>query len=89
MIESGLVEEIYSLEKRYTRKPNPMKAIGIKETLEYLDGKYDLAELYKRIVDHTMQLAKRQRTFIKSQLPQSINIEPEDVERVVRALKPA
>ena len=89
MIEAGLIDEIYGLEKKYTRKPNPMKAIGIKETFEYLDGKVDLQGLYESIVNHTMQLAKRQRTFIRSQLPQAVNIGSEDVAVVAQALKPA
>ncbi len=73
MIKMGLIEEIYYLEKKYTRAIAPMKAIGIKETLEYLDGKIsDLKTLQERISTHTTQLAKRQRTFNKTQFPQKI-----------------
>jgi len=67
MIKNGLVEEIFHLEKRYSRKPAPMKAIGIKETLAYLDGKITLTQLHEEISTHTMQLAKRQQTFNHSQ----------------------
>ncbi|CAA6802466.1 MAG: tRNA dimethylallyltransferase (EC [uncultured Sulfurovum sp.] len=67
MIESGLIDEVCYLEKKYTRQPNCMKSIGIKEVLSYLDGNYDKTEMQKRIVIHTAQLAKRQRTFNKSQ----------------------
>ena len=70
MIKNGLIEEVFRLEKKYTRKPNPMKAIGIAETLDYLDGKYSLSELHEAITTHTYQLAKRQRTFNNSQFPQ-------------------
>ncbi|OQX74810.1 MAG: tRNA (adenosine(37)-N6)-dimethylallyltransferase MiaA [Campylobacteraceae bacterium 4484_4] len=69
MIEMGLVEEIFLLERRYGRTPRPMGAIGIKETLEYLDGRFGLWELEERISIHTAQLAKRQRTFNASQFP--------------------
>ncbi len=67
MIESGLIEEIFELEKRYTRAPNPMKAIGIKETLQYLDGQITLTELEELITIHTAQLAKRQQIFNRTQ----------------------
>ena len=49
-----------------------MGAIGIKETLAYLDGKIDKFELHELISIHTGQLAKRQETFNKSQFPQRI-----------------
>ncbi len=67
MIKEGLIDEIFQLEKRYTRKPNPMKAIGIKETLDFLDGKLSIKKLHEQISIHTMQLAKRQETFNNSQ----------------------
>jgi tRNA dimethylallyltransferase len=69
MLESGLVDEVAYLEKRYTRAPNPMRAIGIKETLSYLDGQIEFKELHPLISTHTAQLAKRQRTFNRSQFP--------------------
>jgi len=67
MLKMGLVDEVCMLEKRYTRSPSPMKAIGIKETLDYLDGIYDLAELEQKIVINTARLAKRQQAFNRSQ----------------------
>jgi len=67
MIETGLIDEIFYLEKKYKREINPMKAIGVKETLEYLDGYYDLEVLKEKISVNTARLAKRQKTFNKSQ----------------------
>lgn len=67
MIESGIIDEVIWLEKNYTRKPNCMGSIGIKESLDYLDGKIDKKKLQELISIHTAQLAKRQRTFNKSQ----------------------
>ena len=67
MIETGLIDEIFYLEKKYKREINPMKAIGVKETLEYLDGYYDLKMLKEKISINTARLAKRQKTFNKSQ----------------------
>jgi len=44
MVKAGLVDEVFYLEKRYTRAPNPIKAIGIKETLGNLDGRLILID---------------------------------------------
>jgi tRNA dimethylallyltransferase len=67
MIKEGLIDEICMLEKKYTRAPNCMKAIGIKETLDYLDGVYDKKTLIEKITTNTARLAKRQTTFNNSQ----------------------
>lgn len=67
MVEDGLIDEICMLEKKYTRKPNCMKSIGIKETLAYLDGIYDKKMLIEKITTNTARLAKRQTTFNNSQ----------------------
>lgn len=67
MLEQGLIDEVIMLEKKYTREPNCMQSIGIIETLEYLDGYINKEQLFEKISNHTAQLAKRQRTFNKSQ----------------------
>ena len=67
MINSGLIDEVIFLEKKYTRAPNCMASIGIIETLEYLDGKLSKQELEEKISANTAKLAKRQNTFNKSQ----------------------
>lgn len=67
MINSGLIDEIIFLEKKYNRSPNCMASIGIIETLEYLDGKLSKAELEEKISLNTTKLAKRQNTFNKGQ----------------------
>lgn len=67
MVNSGLIDEVIFLEKKYTRSPNCMASIGILETLEYLDGKLSKIELEEKISLNTTKLAKRQNTFNKSQ----------------------
>ncbi|WP_457747999.1 tRNA (adenosine(37)-N6)-dimethylallyltransferase MiaA [Sulfurimonas sp.] len=67
MYATGLVDEVCYLEQKYTRAPNPMKAIGIIEVLEFLDGKTNKNEMLALIATHTAQLAKRQQTFNRSQ----------------------
>lgn len=63
MVRDGLIDEVAQCEQLYGRTPNSMKAIGMIETLEYLDGKCSKQELIERISTHTAQLAKRQQTF--------------------------
>jgi len=67
MLEDGLIDEVIALEKEYTRAPNCMNSIGISEVFDYLDSKITKKELEELISIHTAQLAKRQRTFNKSQ----------------------
>ena len=73
MINDGLIDEICMLEKKYTRAPNCMKSIGIKETLAYLDGIYDKKMLIEKITINTARLAKRQTTFNNSQFNNVVN----------------
>ena len=70
MIQEGLIDEICFLEKKYSRLPHCMKAIGIKETLAYLDGIYNKAMMRDKIITNTSRLAKRQNTFNQSQFKQ-------------------
>jgi len=74
MIRCGLIDEVFYLEKNYTRSPNSMKAIGIKEVLSYLDGQYTKMEMKEKIVTHTAQLAKRQRTFNASKFKEKTTL---------------
>lgn len=72
MIKKGLIDEVVWLEKTYTRRPNSMRSIGIKETLEFLDGFISRDELADKISQNTSKLAKRQRTFNSTQFPPHI-----------------
>ncbi len=79
MLLDGLINEVCILEKKYTRNPNCMKSIGIKETLEYLDGYYDKSILVEKISTNTARLAKRQTTFNNSQFENVIKGSVEDL----------
>jgi tRNA dimethylallyltransferase len=74
MLDIGLIDEVKYLENRYGRTPNCMRAIGIKEVLEYLDGVYNIDELKEKIIINTARLAKRQRTFNRSKFSKRIAI---------------
>jgi len=84
MLKEGLIDEICYLEKKYTRTPNCMKAIGIKETLAYLDGIYDREMLKEKIITNTARLAKRQTTFNNSQFENVVKGSVEDLEKILR-----
>ena len=83
MVEDGLIDEICMLEQKYTRKPNCMKAIGIKETLDYLDGVYSKEVMIDKITTNTARLAKRQKTFNNSQFDNVIKGSVEQLERIL------
>ncbi len=83
MIKDGIIDEVILLEKKYSRKPNCMNSIGINETLDYLDGKIDKKQLEEQIFVHTAQLAKRQRTFNKSQF---IGINKENLKKIEKKI---
>ncbi len=67
MLEIGLIDEVLFLENKYSRSPKPMGAIGIVETLSYLDNLIDKKTLEEKIIINTLGLAKRQKTFNASQ----------------------
>jgi len=83
MVNDGLIDEICMLEEKYTRKPNCMKAIGIKETLAYLDGIYSKEVMIEKITTNTARLAKRQKTFNNSQFDNVVKGSVEELEKVL------
>ena len=83
MADNGLIDEICMLEKKYGRSPNCMKAIGIKETLAYLDGVYSKVEMIEKITTNTSRLAKRQKTFNNSQFKNVIKGSVEELEKML------
>lgn len=85
MIEMGLIDEVATLERRYGRAPNSMKAIGIIEVLEYLDGWMDKVQMQERITTHTSQLAKRQQTFNRHQFSDRRLLPTEEIYKQVTA----
>lgn len=82
MVDMGLIDEVAELERQYGRLPNSMKAIGIIETLEYLDGKITKSELVEHISTHTAQLAKRQQTFNLHQFNLDASAPPQELEKI-------
>lgn len=68
MLEAGLIEEVKAILAMYpelTPESTSMRCVGYRQTLEYLQGEYDLAELRDRGIFATRQLAKRQLTWLR------------------------
>jgi len=86
MVQEGLIDEVAELERLYGRSPNSMKAIGIVETLEFLDGKIEKQTLIEDILTHTAQLAKRQQTFNTNQFEHVINGSVEELYTVATTI---
>jgi len=88
MLDTGLIDEVTLLEKKYSRRPNCMKSIGIKETLAYLDGIYTKKEVLEKITTNTARLAKRQSTFNNSQFNGVIKGSVEELEKILLCTNP-
>ena len=67
MLDSGLVEEVRTLRKKYalTAGMPSMRAVGYRQVWEYLEGACDHATMRSRAVAATRQLAKRQMTWLR------------------------
>jgi tRNA dimethylallyltransferase len=75
MLQDGLLDEVFYLQKRYSRDIFAMKTIGIRESLDYFDGYLNRDELVEKIVINTARLAKKQVTFNKTQFPKKIKMD--------------
>ena len=82
MVKQGIIDEVCYLEKKYTHSPNPMKSIGIKETLDYLNGRYNKEILIEKIITNTARLAKRQTTFNNSQFADKVVVSLEEIYKI-------
>ena len=65
MIEKGLIKEVKTLLKKYENFPTAMQAIGYKEIVEYLEGKFTKEEDIEKIKQESRRYAKRQITWLK------------------------
>ncbi|MGF1538054.1 MAG: tRNA (adenosine(37)-N6)-dimethylallyltransferase MiaA [Elainellaceae cyanobacterium] len=66
MLAAGLVAEVTGLCDRYGIDLPLLKTLGYAEVVQHLRGECTLAVAQQRIVDHTRQFAKRQRTWFQS-----------------------
>lgn len=68
MLEQGFIDEVKALRARGDLHPDlpSMRAVGYRQTWQYLEGSLDRAELVERGVVATRQLAKRQLTWLRN-----------------------
>ena len=66
MIAAGLVQEVDHLCQKYGADLPLLNTLGYAECKQYLAGELSLEEAKKRIVLHTRQFAKRQRTWFRA-----------------------
>ena len=69
MLENGLIDEVKTLLDKYNLSLTAKAAIGYKEVIDYLSGKFSLEDCAELIKKRTRNYAKRQVTFFKHQLP--------------------
>ena len=90
MMAAGLIEEVERLrDQGFEANASAAGSIGYRETLAYLRGEYGKDELVERIETNTRRLAKKQRTWFRTQLPvgQRIDLDNADVGLVARLFR--
>ncbi len=81
MLDNGLIDEVERLKEfGFESNPSAVNAIGYRETMEYLSGRYDRDTLIERISTNTRQLAKKQRTWFRTQLPNGKHVDLTDTQ---------
>ena len=66
MIEKGLIEEVKGLlAKGYSKDLPSFQALGYKEAVEYLDGKWTKEKMLTELKKRTRHFARRQMTWFK------------------------
>lgn len=65
MLQKGLENEVRSLSQQYGWGVEPMRSVGYREWQDYFMGNKTIDVVKNEIITHTMQLAKKQRTWFK------------------------
>lgn len=83
MFDDGLIDEVKFLISKYGKNQVPFGSIGIKEVIDFLDGKINFKECKELVEIHTAQLAKKQRTFNRGQFPNKISANLETLKKEI------
>jgi len=71
MLAAGLIDEVRRLrEAGIEQNPSAAAAIGYRETLAFLDQRLEGDQLVPTIIRNTRRLAKKQRTWLRTQIRQ-------------------
>jgi tRNA dimethylallyltransferase len=86
MLQHGLLDEVRALRQRGDLKPDlpAIRAVGYRQAWEHLDGLYGAATLRDKGIFATRQLAKRQMTWLRSELD-ARGLDPEHPDLLSRA----
>ena len=90
MLVAGLIDEVRSLYGRddLTLDTPSMRAVGYRQVWLYLNGDYDYDTMREKAITATAQLAKRQMTWLRSEMDCNfINPETLNVAKVLKNLK--
>lgn len=88
MLRAGLVEEVRArLDEGLRENSSAARAIGYRETIEFIEGARLERDLASEIVKNTRALVRKQRTWFKTQLPAHRRIDAATA--TVEALFPA
>ena len=90
MLSAGLIDEVARLERAGLRaNPSAARAIGYREVLDHFDGKLPADRLAEAILRNTRALARKQRTWFRSQLPPHRVIKAADIRNAVELFETA
>ena len=66
MFDKGLVEEVQTLiDQGYNPELSSFQALGYKEVVDHLNGKFNFEEVKEKVKKNTRNFAKRQMTYFK------------------------
>jgi len=89
MLAAGLVEEVARLDRAGLRSnPSAARAIGYRETLDHLDGKLPVDGLAAAILANTRALARKQRTWFRTQLPAHRIVDASEIQSATELFGP-
>lgn len=65
MLKNGLIKEVHSLRERWDVSRTLKQAIGFRSVANYLDNKLERDRIDEKIVDRTVELARKQESWFK------------------------
>lgn len=89
MLTLGWLEEIQYLQQQYGKNLPLLRTLGYAEMADYLDGKSTLAEAQALTVLHTLQFAKRQKTWFTNPKNLGVNNSEDRVNWVSQEADPS
>jgi tRNA dimethylallyltransferase len=80
MLANGWIREVEGLSRKVAPDAPAWKASGYSVMREHVEGSLDLSSAKERVIIETRQYAKRQRTWLRHQLPPAAvtHVNPED-----------